>query len=125
MGNSRHISIQYLFVKDRVDRGNLCIKYFPSEYMLANYFTKMSQGKVFRAIRRIIMGYKSITWLAETMSSTKERVEKANKILVDSKENEKSVNSNNGRVFKKYVTLIMLKVSRKSLRTPILLIVKA
>ena len=92
---------------------------------MANYFTKLLQGKVFRATKRIIMGYKSITWLAETMSSTKERVEKANKILVDSKENEKSVNSNNGRVFKKYVMLIMLKVSRKSLHTPILLIVKA
>ena len=39
-GNSRHINIQYFFVKDWIDKGYLTIKYCPTEQMLADFFTK-------------------------------------------------------------------------------------
>ena len=48
-GNSRHISIRYFFVKDRVEKGEVSIKHCPSIYMLADYFTKPLQGSVFRS----------------------------------------------------------------------------
>ena len=63
-GNPRHISIRYLFVKDIVDKDEAIIKYCPSEYMLAEYFTNKLQGKVFRVMRIVIMGWESISWLA-------------------------------------------------------------
>ena len=56
-GNSRHISVRYFFVKDRVDKGEIKIEYCPSIYMLADFFTKPLQGRLFRCFREVIMGY--------------------------------------------------------------------
>ena len=36
-GNSRHISIHYFFVKDRVDKGEVDIQYCPTHQMLADF----------------------------------------------------------------------------------------
>ena len=38
--NSRHIHIRYFFVKDRVDKKEIVIKYCNTELMLADFFTK-------------------------------------------------------------------------------------
>ena len=46
--NLRHISIHYLFIEDRIDKGEAKVEYFPSTYMLADYFTKPLQGIIFR-----------------------------------------------------------------------------
>ena len=43
-GNSKHIRIRHLLVKDGVDKGEVSIKYCPTEWMLADYFTKPLQG---------------------------------------------------------------------------------
>ena len=48
-GNSRHISIRFFFVKDRVDKGEVSIKYCPSMNMIADVYTKPLQGKLFQA----------------------------------------------------------------------------
>ena len=64
-GNSRHIDIIYFFVKDRVDKKKVRVKYCPTEIMLADYFTKPLQGQMFRKFREVIMGYKSISTLKE------------------------------------------------------------
>jgi hypothetical protein len=50
-GNSRHISIRFFFVKDRVDKGEFTIEYCPTECMLADYFTKPLQGALFTKFR--------------------------------------------------------------------------
>ena len=73
-GNLRHIGIRYFFVKDRVDKGEISIEYCPTEYMLADYFTKPLQGKVFRVFRRVIMGYETISWLRQQLKTSKKRV---------------------------------------------------
>ena len=59
-GNSRHISIRYFFVKDRIDKKEVTLHYCPSEKMLADYNTKPLQGKVFRMFWKVIMGHESI-----------------------------------------------------------------
>ena len=38
-GNSRHIIIQYVFVKDRVEKGKVRIEYCPTKESLADLFT--------------------------------------------------------------------------------------
>ena len=53
---TKHIDVRYFFVKDRVDRGELKIEYCPTDQMIADYFTKPIQGKMFRRLRGIIMG---------------------------------------------------------------------
>ncbi len=75
-GNSRHISIRYFFVKDRVDKGEFTIEYCPTECMLADYFTKPLQGALFIKFRAVVMGWAHIDTLKNAaMSPPKERVE--------------------------------------------------
>jgi len=74
-GNSRHINIRYFFIKDQVDQKKLEIVHCPTEEMLADYFTKPLQGKLFHRFRDVIMGWKHISTLKdEVPSSPKERV---------------------------------------------------
>ena len=55
---SRHIDIRYFFTKDRFDKGEIDIRYTPTDMMLADYFTKPLQGKKFILFRDMIMGKK-------------------------------------------------------------------
>ena len=78
-GNSRHINIRYFFIKDQVDAKKLEIMYCPTGQMLADYFTKPLQGKLFHMFREVIMGWKHIDTLKEVIqvdssSLFKERV---------------------------------------------------
>ena len=56
---TKHISIRYFFVKDRVDKGEMSIEYFPTGIMLADYFTTPLQGSLFNKFRDVIMSYSS------------------------------------------------------------------
>ena len=53
---SRHIDIRYFFIKDVIKREGIDIKHCPTDLMLADYFTKPQQGKLFKTMRDIIMG---------------------------------------------------------------------
>ena len=74
-GNSRHINVRYFFVVDRVKKKELQIRYCPTEMMIADFFTKALQGKLFHKMRGIIMGYESIFTMMEEYFPLKERVE--------------------------------------------------
>jgi hypothetical protein len=52
---TKHINIRYFFVKDRVEAGELVIKYAPTEEMLADLLTKPLQGELFRKLRHSIL----------------------------------------------------------------------
>ena len=52
---TRHVSIRYFFIKDRVDLGEIKIRYLPTEDMVADYFTKPWQGELFVKFRTAIM----------------------------------------------------------------------
>ena len=72
-GNSRHIDIRYFFVKDRVDKGEISVEYCPTYLMIADYFTKPLQGRLFKLFRDVIMGYRPLTDVLSEIPS-KERV---------------------------------------------------
>ena len=52
---TRHINIRYFFIKDRVDSGEVKIKYCPTNEMVADFFTKPLQGSQFVKLRNAIM----------------------------------------------------------------------
>ena len=56
-GNSRHIDIRYFFVHDRIKSGKLNVVFCPTEKMLADFFTKPLQGKIFKDFRSAMMGH--------------------------------------------------------------------
>ena len=60
-GNSYHIFIRYLLIKDRIDKKEVKFEYCPTHLMLADYFTKPLRGKLFKEQRAYIMGWKSIS----------------------------------------------------------------
>ena len=93
-GNSRHIDIKHFFVKDRIDKKEIEVRWCPTHLMIADYFTKPLQGKQFRLFRDLIMGYMHINdFLKEIDRSIKERVEKQKKVRFVSERS----NLNNGK----------------------------
>ena len=64
-GNSRHVHIRYFFIKDRVDKGEVKVEYCPTELMLADFYTKPLQGRLFKRFRDVLMGYEPISSLKE------------------------------------------------------------
>jgi hypothetical protein len=73
---SKHIDARYFWIKDRLEKEGIDMKYCPTEKMIADFFTKPLQGKLFRKIRDIILGYKHISSLDEIdeCTSNEERV---------------------------------------------------
>ena len=56
---SKHISVRYFFIKDRVDKGELSIDWCSASEMVADYFTKPLQGRLFFKFRQLIMNTSS------------------------------------------------------------------
>ena len=52
---TRHIAIRYYFVTDIIAGGDLQVDYCPTEKMLADFYAKPLQGKLFRVFRSMIM----------------------------------------------------------------------
>ena len=77
-----------------MNKGEVSIKYCLTEYMLADYFTKPLQGKMFRDFRRVIMGYETISWLKNRLMQPKERVGKDVKRIACKNINENSCKNN-------------------------------
>lgn len=55
---TRHINIRYLFVKDRITKGEIEVKYCPTKLMTADCLTKPAQGQLFLELRDLLLGYK-------------------------------------------------------------------
>ncbi len=54
---TRHISISYFFIKDRIDRKEVSIQYCGTEDMVTHFFTKPLRGSLFIKHRRAILNY--------------------------------------------------------------------
>ena len=53
-GRSKHIDIQFQFIRDRYQRGNIDVKYVESGEQAADMFTKQLPGPAFaKAVKRI------------------------------------------------------------------------
>ena len=55
---TRHISIKYFFVKDRITKGEIEVKYCPTKLMVADCLTKPAQGQSLLELRDLSLGYK-------------------------------------------------------------------
>eukprot|EP00957_Ditylum_brightwellii_P163562 12453416-Ditylum_brightwellii.AAC.1 len=55
---TRHINIRYFFVTDRVAAEELRIDYCPTETMIANFYTKPLQDKLFKLFQDAILNVK-------------------------------------------------------------------
>ena len=53
---SRALHIRYFFITDQVKNGNVVIEYCPTENMVADFYTKPLQGKLFYKFRDQILG---------------------------------------------------------------------
>ena len=52
---TRHINIRYFLVTDRINNKEFKVEYCPTTEMIADYFTKPLQGKLFIKFRKYIM----------------------------------------------------------------------
>ena len=58
---SRHIDVRYFWIKDRVKSANVTIRHCATTLqMIADFFTKLLQGHLFRMFRDLILGYKYV-----------------------------------------------------------------
>lgn len=73
---TRGTSILDIFLsKIWVDKKEVEIYHCETAEMLADYFTKPLQGRIFKVYRDVIMGYKEIKKLKSIIAAIKERVE--------------------------------------------------
>jgi hypothetical protein len=56
--STRHISIRYFFIKNRVEDGEVILKYVSTNDMVADILTKPLQGQQFNALKSILLGHK-------------------------------------------------------------------
>jgi hypothetical protein len=54
---TRALNIRYFFLTDQIEKGNLIVEYCPTTEMVADYFSKPLQGKLFQKFRKSIMGH--------------------------------------------------------------------
>lgn len=84
-GNSRQVNIKYFWAKDHVDKKIVEIKYCPTTLMMADYFTKPLQGRMFKMFRSVIMGHVHINeLLSDPEFLLKECVEKIKIVIKNS-----------------------------------------
>ena len=54
---SRHVNIRFFYIKDRVDSGEISVKYKPTADMIADILTKPLQGALFRRLRAALLNW--------------------------------------------------------------------
>ena len=52
---TKHINIRYFFITDRIKNGKINMEYFPTDDMVADFFTKPLQGKKLLQFKKTIM----------------------------------------------------------------------
>ena len=52
---SRHLDIRYFFITDQVEKGNMEVRYCPTDMMTADYMTKPLHGQKFQKFKKEIM----------------------------------------------------------------------
>ena len=54
---TRHINVRYFWIKDRIDTGELELKYLATKDMIADILTKPLQGELFRKLRALLLNW--------------------------------------------------------------------
>ena len=75
---TKHMDNRYFWIKDRLESEGIEVKYCPTGIMVADFFTKPTQGKLFRQFRDVVLGYSHIDSLnvEKKESTSQERVRK-------------------------------------------------
>lgn len=55
-GRTKHIDVQFQFVRDRFQRGDISVRFVPTSQQRADMFTKQLGGPEFRKHRSVVMG---------------------------------------------------------------------
>ena len=55
--NTKHVNVRYFFIKDRVEQGEMEVRYLPTGSMIADGLTKPLQGALFRKHRDLMLGH--------------------------------------------------------------------
>ena len=74
---TRHINIRYFFIKDLVDKDRISIQHCHTTKMVADFFTKPLQGRLFRTLKAVVLGQITISDFMKEFPNTpvsKERV---------------------------------------------------
>jgi hypothetical protein len=75
---SRHIDIRYYWLKDRIQSGDIIVRHCPTDQMLADFFTKPLQGRLFRFFKAVILGHRHVDTLRDPIAQPlEERVEES------------------------------------------------
>ena len=80
---TRAINIRYFFITDQVAKGNVEIRYCPTNVMIGDFFTKPLQGKKFENFRDLILGKMSISSLDRGDRSVLENREETRRKTTD------------------------------------------
>ena len=72
---SRHVDIRYFWTTDRIQDMGMEVVYCPTERMLADFFTKPLQGKLFRLMRDVVQGLRPYSSLEEDKEQLKRKLE--------------------------------------------------
>ena len=57
MKQTKHIDIQYFYIKEKVDSKDVIVEYCPTKHMQADFFTKPLHGNLFKWLWSLIMGF--------------------------------------------------------------------
>ena len=58
---TRHLNVRYYFITDQVSKGNVLVKYCPTNMLIADFYTKPLQGKLFRIFQDIMLNIEDTT----------------------------------------------------------------
>ena len=90
---TRHLDIRYFFVTDNIKQGNISVQYCPTEEMVADFFTKPLQGRLFKLFRALVMNLSGDDAIGHTVG-TQECVEA---VKVKDMENHEECSSPSGQ----------------------------
>jgi hypothetical protein len=51
------LNIRYFFLTDQIEKGNVIVEYCPTGEMVADFFSKPLQGKLYQKFRKALMGH--------------------------------------------------------------------
>ena len=86
---TKHMDNRYFWIKDRLKSEHIMVKYFPTDKMIADFFTQPLQGNLFRKFRDVVMEYVHISSLYYDLEELllQEGVEKDEKDIFHEYEN--------------------------------------
>jgi hypothetical protein len=84
---TRHISIRYFFVTDRIKNNEVSVVHCPTGEMVADFFTKPLQGALFRKFRDLVMNFETVDPLTESTSDQRSVLGIDENMIHDSAEN--------------------------------------